>query len=471
MFWVHASTQARVEESFRAIANAIKLLGRNHSKVDIPQLVYGWLSSERKRRWVMVLDSTDDSDIFYKASGEKKSLASYLPQSRNGCILVTTRDRDLARRLIGGYKNVIEVGPMVEADAISLLEKKVGALSDRDTAGKLVAALDYVPLAISQAAGYIQARTPRSTLKKYLSDFWEGERKRAQLIGYDGSDLRRNGSASNSVITTWQMSFEHIRSKRPSAADFLSLMSFFDHQGILEALLKPINKEDAPRATSVHESDDSETRCSDRESGAGFGDDIAMLSDFCLVRMNEGRDVFEMHRLVQLSTRKWLAACGQHMMFKEQFVSRMAVSFPTGYYGNWAICQSLFAHVEAAMDHRPAKAKVGKAWATLLYNGGWYAWLQGKYDVAERMVLKTRSRFERRVGSDDIDTLTSMSLLALILRDRGSWEKAEKLGVEVMQSYKTKLGTDHPDTLTSMGNLASTYGNQGRWEEAEKLEV
>lgn len=183
MFWVYAGTQARVEEGFRAIADAIKLPGRNHPKADIPQLVYSWLSSERNGRWVMVLDSTDDSDVFYKASGEKKSLVSYLPQSWNGCILVTTRDRGLARRLTGGHKNVIEVGPIVEADAISLLEKKIGALSNRDTAGKLVAALDYVPLAISQAAGYIQSMTPRSSLEKYLSDFQKGERKRVRLLG------------------------------------------------------------------------------------------------------------------------------------------------------------------------------------------------------------------------------------------------------------------------------------------------
>lgn len=303
VFWVHAATQARVEESFRAIADAVKLPGRNHPKADIPQLVYGWLYNERNGRWVMVLDSADDGDVFYKTGRggtDKKALASYLPQSRNGCVLATTRDRDLARRLTGGHNNVIEVGPMVEADAISLLEKKIGPLSDRDTAGKLVAALDYVPLAISQAAGYIQARNPRSTLRKYLSDFREGERKRIRLLGYDGGDLRRDGSASNSIVTTWQMSFEHIRSKRPSAADLLSLMSFFDHQGIPEALLKPVKDEDAPRVTSVYESDDSESSGSDGESGDGFEDDIATLSDFCLVRMNEVGDVFEMHRLVQL---------------------------------------------------------------------------------------------------------------------------------------------------------------------------
>ena len=64
VFWVHAGTQARVEEGFRTIANAVKLPGWNQPKADIPQLVYCWLSNERNGRWIMILDSADDRNVF-----------------------------------------------------------------------------------------------------------------------------------------------------------------------------------------------------------------------------------------------------------------------------------------------------------------------------------------------------------------------------------------------------------------------
>ncbi len=104
----------------------------------------------------MILDSADDRDVFYTAnsSREGKLLADYLPQSPNGSILITTRNKDLAYRLTGNHKN-IEVGPMVLADALTLLEKKLGSLPDTDIAADLVRALELVPLAISQAAAYI----------------------------------------------------------------------------------------------------------------------------------------------------------------------------------------------------------------------------------------------------------------------------------------------------------------------------
>jgi tetratricopeptide (TPR) repeat protein len=475
VFWVHAGTQARVEEGFRAIADAVKLYGRNQPKADIPQLVYNWLSNERNGCWVIIMDSADDRDVFYSGSddgGEQASERYRLPQSRNGSIIVTTRSKKLARRLTGDEKNIIEIGPMVQGDALTLLEKKLGPLSEGDTAVELARALDLVPLAISQAAAYIQAESPRISVEKYLAKFRESERRRVWLLGHDAGDLRRDGSASNAVLMTWQISFDDIRSKRPSAADLLSLMSFFDRQGISETLLKPCTEaQELDEGSSVSgEWGDSDSDKSAGEAEDVFEDDVSMLRDYCLLTPNEDGSVFEIHGLVQLSMRKWLERHGKEEEFKYQFVSRIAASFPTGDYSNWTACQRLFPHVERAMDYRPAEAKLEEAWAMLLYRGGWYAQLQGRYDVAEQMARKSRRSREKMLGKEDERTLASTSLFAEVLLDQGRWDEAEKLFVQVMETFKTKLGADHPSTLTSMGNLASTYRDQGRWDEAEKLD-
>ncbi|WPJ65269.1 hypothetical protein SMAC4_13900 [Sordaria macrospora] len=478
VFWVHAGTQARVEEGFKAIADAVKLPGRKQPKADVPQLVYSWLSNERDRRWIVILDSADDVDVFFGAGSnpERRPLADYLPQSPNGSLLVTTRNKNLAYRLVEGYKNTIEIGPMAEGDALLLLERKLSLLSDKDSAEELVRALEYVPLAISQAAAYIQRMSPRSSVKKYLAEFHKGESKRAQLLSHDEGEFRREGGASSAILTTWRISFEHIRSKRASAADLLSLMSFFDRQGIPESLLRPPHMDEAiqERGSDVQHdlgSNSSDDEKEDDETDSGFEDNIAMLTDFCLVTVSEIGETFEMHGLVQLSTRTWLKACGREEEFKHQFVSRIAALFPPGGYSNWATCQRLFPHVEKAVDYRPVESKLEEAWATLLYNGGWYAELQGRYEVAEKMARKSMRSRKKILGREDERALASTSLYAEVLRDKGLWKEAETLEVQVMETRKAKLGADHPSTLTSMANLASTYRNQGRWEEAEKLDV
>ncbi|KAK4660693.1 hypothetical protein QC762_0021600 [Podospora pseudocomata] len=500
VFWVHAGTYARVEEGFRTIADAVKLTGRNLPKADILQLVYSWLSNERNGRWIMILDSADDRDVFYNAniahgttSGDERDrrpFVTYLPQSQNGSIIVTTRNKDLAFRLSGRRQNIIEVGPMAQTDALTLLEKKLGSPADLDVAADLVQALDLVPLAISQAAAYIQARAPRSSPEKYLTKFRKSEHRKSSLLQYDAGDLRRDGGASNAVLTTWQISFDYIRSKRRSAADLLSLMSFFDRQGIPGWVLKPprVTKQEVPgrclddagdtdfgNGSSASDGDmDGETDGGLTDDSAdtiddGFEDDVAMLRDYCLIATNE-MDEFEMHGLVQFSTRKWLEQSGQQETLKQKFIERMAASFPSGDYKNWATCRNLFAHVQVVLGYRPSENRE-EIWATLLYNGGWFAWSQGRYEVAQQMVGKARRAFEKRLGKEDAATQASMSLFAQVLLNRGQWEEAEKLFMQVVETSKTNLGADHPSTLTSMANLASTYRKQGRWEEAEKLDV
>ncbi|KAH6621584.1 P-loop containing nucleoside triphosphate hydrolase protein [Chaetomium sp. MPI-SDFR-AT-0129] len=471
VFWVHAGTKARVEEGFRLIADAVKLAGRNQPKADIPRLAYSWLSNERNGKWILVLDSADDGDVFYNVdhtssatssdTGDRRPFATYLPQSRNGSILITARNKDLASRLTGGRQNMIDVGPMAQADALTLLEKKLGSPANPDVAADLVEALDLVPLAISQAAAYIQARAPRTSAEKYLAEFRKNEGRRARLLGYDGGELRREGGASNAILMTWRISFEHIQSKRPSAADLLSLMSFFDPQSIPGWVLRPSRTTNTTQVGNPNEAGDG-------VSDDGFEDDLAMLRDYCLIATTGTEDEFEMHGLVQLSTKKWLEEFERRETFEQRFIERIAASFPTEEYENWAICQGLFAHVQVALDCRPS-GETAETWATLLFNGGWYAFSQGQYQVAQQMVGKAWEVFERRFGREDLMTLRSISLFALVQGNQGKWSDAEELFLQVMETRKTKLGADHPETLASIANLASTYRKQGRWSEAEKL--
>lgn len=60
---------------------------------------------------------------------------------------------------------------------------------------------------------------------------------RDKLLHMDLGDTRRDVTASNSIIKTWQISFEHTSRERPSATWLLSLMSLSNRQGILEPLI------------------------------------------------------------------------------------------------------------------------------------------------------------------------------------------------------------------------------------------
>ncbi|KAH7116236.1 hypothetical protein B0J11DRAFT_443923 [Dendryphion nanum] len=460
VFWVFASNAARFEQSYRDIADQLKLSGRRDPQTNIFQLVHNWLR-DGKGRWLLILDNVDDARFLLDSQANshgqaadsvssRRPLRDYLPQCEHGSILVTTRSKEAAMKLVE-QRDIIVVEPMDEAQALALFKKKLRAQGDSTEISKLAAALEYMPLAIVQAAAYITQRAPRCSVRQYLEEFKKSERKKAGLLQRDGGDLRRDSEAKNSIIVTWEITFQHIHETRPSAADLLSLMSFFDRQGIPEELLW--NRSERGRGIEDE-----------------FDDDVLALRNFCFISIDV-KGGFEMHALVQLATRKWLKANGKLERWKQQSINNLCAVFPTGNHENWARCRALFAHAKAVGSQEPKGELSLTQWATLLYRAAWYSLEAGNNADAEKLALKSMKVRRKVLGLKHKDTLWSTAMVGDVYRVGGRWKEAKELEVQVLEAHKAVLGLDHPDTLNSMNNLALTYWNQGRWDKAEELEV
>ncbi|KAN0082303.1 P-loop containing nucleoside triphosphate hydrolase protein [Elaphomyces granulatus] len=467
VFWVHASSAARFQEGYREIAERAKIAGWDNPEANILQLVNNWLRDEANGRWFMVIDNADDASVFLHPVDEGKvgdkcdkaalseDLSEYLPQSQNRSILVTSRSRDVAFTITGDTRDIIPVDPMDERVAVNLLRKKLQGDFNENDAKRLLHALDYMPLAITQAAAFISQRSPHTTLPKYLQDLQKSDTDRARLLNKHVTDTRRDGKASNSIIATWQISFENICKERPSASRLLSLMCLFDQQGIPRSLL-----------SRYKESNEIEN-----DSEDDFDDDIYTLCSYSLIGTNADATEFEMHQLVQFSTKSWLELRGEAEKWKGKFIATMEEEFPSGRYENWTKCQKLFPHVEKVLEYRPANQDYLQRWASILSKAGWYADEKGNYGIAEKMNKQAIDAYEKALGPEHLSTLNSMGDLALTYWNRGRWKEAEELQVRVMETISTVLGQQHPATLMSMANLALTYWSQERWKEAEELGV
>ena len=110
--------------------------------------------------------------------------------------------------------------------------------------------------------------------------------------------------AQNSIIITWQISFEHIRRSRPSATDLLSLMSLFDRQSIPEVLIRNWansgkthrNQEERNKYSIQEKGKDDNDRISERSDD--FENNVQIMRDYLFVSINTDR-TFEMHALVE----------------------------------------------------------------------------------------------------------------------------------------------------------------------------
>ena len=137
-----------------------------------------------------------------------------------------------------------------------------------------------MPLAIVQAAAYIRQRAPRCSIHKYLDEFRKSDKRKTSLLNHEVGHLRRDPEAENSILITWQILFDHIRDTQRSAADLLSLINFFNRQGIPEALYR---SESTERERSKYANNTGEGDLGSEEDGSPESyrdeveDDIDML--------------------------------------------------------------------------------------------------------------------------------------------------------------------------------------------------
>jgi hypothetical protein len=148
--------------------------------------------------------------------------------------MITTRSKREALKLVH-VSGAIKVGPISEDKAEALLKDKLGRTSTDNR--QLVVALEYMPLAIIQATAYILEMGLMFSVKQYYEKLEQSRTSRTTLLRRKIVLPDRDSEASNSVLLTWQISFEHILGSKKSVANLLSLMSFYDRLSIPKTLL------------------------------------------------------------------------------------------------------------------------------------------------------------------------------------------------------------------------------------------
>lgn len=427
--------------------------------MNILQVVCRWLSDEANGPWLMVLDNVDDDNVFFslensigeviqhnKGISRQQPLESFIPQSTNGSILVTSRSSTAARNLVGDFGEIITVEPMTDSEALALLKTKIPfSGSSIEDAKELVQDLEGIPLAITQAAAYIRNRE-RVTISAYLQRFRESQANQATLLNYnDAKDLRRDHSTRHPMLFTWQITFEQIRKTTSSALDLMALMSMFDRQAIPECLL--------------HNGTDR----------LQFEDAVAPLLCFSLIRQQAEGGSFEMHRLVQLSTRKWLESNRTLQKWISEALRTMATVFPSGDYDTWSFCQMLISHSKEVLRFEAVDEDDILNRAVIGSKTGWYLACRNDINTGERMVRDALQAREKLLGPEHSVTLESISLLASVLEKQGKYHEAEILGRRALENNEKHLGSEHINTITNVSILASVLEKQGKYSEAELL--
>ena len=416
-------------------------------------IVRDWLNKPENRSWLLVLDNADDPDIFFESSLSATKpnhpnhplLSDFLPRNDNGSMIITTRDTRIGHRLID-REEVVIVLPLAPLDAEQLLRYKIPIWDNVKTESiqDLVEILGCIPLAITQAAAFIQENS--ITVKTYLERLKESDFDLQDYLEEDLPDTRRYPDSENSVIRTWKLSFDQIAKQRPRAAELLSIMVLLDRQAIPKTLLKQ-----------------------GLERNIEFDKAVGTLQAYSLIKTEKGGTSFEIHRLVQLSTQRWLSLQNKQLEWQEKALELMVEKFPSGHYGTWKECESLFLHAKCVTKYNYIPKALLLQRAELLENIARYDKSQGRFEAAYLQCKDILQIRESKLGKRHPSTLATMNNLALVLDSQGKYAEAETMNRQTLKLSEEMLGKIHPETLTTMSNLALVLGRQGKYAEAETM--
>ena len=493
VFWIYGADPLHFERGYQEIARKARIPGWDDQKTDKLKLVQDWLQEENVTEWLMVIDNADDASMFYgtrpsdshRIQNDSKSFARFIPQCPHGRVLITTRDRRLGEKL-SHRQGIIQITPLSAEKSKDLLRSKISEENwSEDDALKLVEYLSSLPLAITQAAAFISENSV--TVSEYLETLVNDESDLKELLSEHLEDPRRDWSSENSVIRTWKLSFEQISKESPRAAEVLSLLAILDYNGAPRSLLR---KED--------------------ETETGFRTALGVLQAFSLITATRGQSaICKMHRLVALSTQKWLEVRGTLQYWQYQGLNVLARTFPgpgqqnfkeftnmlalmphtqlvLGYQFNstdeMLICakllistalfdlssaryQQAFEKCEQSLriresllpsDHPETLESAQTLGEALLH--------RGELGAAKTMLQRAIMGREKSLGPLNVDTLESLSDMTITLLEMNDLESAEKTSRRALKGREEVLGHDHPDYLVSLNIMAILHQLKGDYE-------
>ena len=267
--------------------------------------------------WLVVFDNAPDA----------ASVARFVPPAGPGRVLVTTQNQIWPP---GQAVDVPVLDPVVAAD---FLVSRTGD-ADRVAARELAGLLGGLPLALEQAAAYLQATG--TTLARYLLLFRDRQ-----------ADLLARGEVAGhlDVAATLGLALSRLAGEAPAAAGLVRLLAFLAPEPVPLAVLL------AGDAAAGRLSPAVAAAVGDLLGDAvAAGDAIAALRRYSLVTP-AGDGLVLVHRLVQAITRAQLPA-DEADRWEQAAAALVEAAVPANPVlpAAWPVCAVLLPHARAVLD-------------------------------------------------------------------------------------------------------------------------
>ncbi len=433
------------------------------------------LETEQEQVWLLIFDNVEDLRL----------VKEFLPAKGNGAILLTTR-----LQAVGKHIRKLELDTLTLEESTQFFQARVGsdeepgqkvlASSERQAAAQLHTLLGGLPLALEQAAAYIETRG--CSLADYVTRY---QQQRAALLQLPNQVDQED--YPDSVATTWLLSFRQVEEANADAVHLLRLLAFLHPDAIPKEALQAVV-----------------------EGSTHLQAAIEILQNYSLIQHQPKAGTLTIHRLVQAviqdgmedserhawSVRAMLAVNAafprvapetwsqcERLLTQALHVTQVIEQHPVGgeeadrllfetasylqYRGRYAEAQSLY--LRALHLREQQWGETHPAVATALAALGWLYREQGQFAEAESLCQRALGIWEQQGEPEYAQVASALNSLAVICTSRGQFAEAEPLYLRELAICEQHLGPSHDDTARTLNNLGNLYAFQGRYLEAEPV--
>ncbi|MCA9998598.1 MAG: tetratricopeptide repeat protein [Anaerolineales bacterium] len=449
--WLNGSEAAVLDGELRRLGLLLRLPLPLNDALAGRQMVLSWLNGTDKR-WLLVYDNVD--------SLSAAELRPFLPTAANhsGCqLLLTSRSPHWV-----SLAQVVNVNVFTPEEAVAFLAQRLGA--DAPGLVELAAELGYLPLALAQAAAYMETRGVEAAAYRRL---FQTRRQALWELEEAPDDYHAT------VATTWTIGFEQVQGV-PGAADLLALCSFLAGDGIPLPLLllsfaevDRLQKSPFQRLLKIF--------------GIGKKSPLLLLQDEIVLAeavgalrwyaLLEGNgDRVQMHRLLQTVYRDQMGTEAEAAWLETAMgLLRAAWPFDPNDMASWEASRELLPQLLAVVEAANAAENETEAAAVLNSRTDFYISYFGDLATARPYSERALGIREKALGSEHADTAQSLNNLGALLDSMGNLAEARPYYERALGINEKALGPEHPDTASSLNNLAWLLYDEGNIEEAARL--
>src|ERR1039457_254876 len=426
VWWVPSE---RAEETSGALADLARKMGLKvgDNVAEAAEAALEELRRDSSPHWLLIFDNADDP----------KQLEPYLPTGA-GHVLITSRNQAWSHSA-----EPLEVDVFTRDESVAHLLRHVPELDVAD-ARRVADALGHLPLAVEQASAWLeQTGMPARAYVEQLAT------QSTRILA-----LNQPPDYPMPVVATWNLSFDRLKRRSPAAVRLLQLCAFFSPGPISRDLLysDEMNESLLPFDETLSEK-------------LMLGRVIRDISRFALVKVDQGSNSLQIHRLVQAVIRSQMSDEEQEEA-RHEVHKILAGARPrqgeTDDPANWSTYDIIWPHLGPSQADECDDPRTRQ----LLIDWVRYQWKHGEFESGLNLAKRLENLWAHQLGPDHQQTLHLQFQIANVLRSQGRFSEARDLDTYVLERQRAVLGADHPHTLMTAGGLGADLCALGEFQQA-----